>query len=96
MKGTDRVRRRDSGLFNPDKVVRKLKRSRGTTGAPERILRFDLGRDPERPRLKYKAKAKDALGLFPRNRALFWEDWPRHSALDSAPLCRGLCAPRPA
>jgi uncharacterized protein (DUF2252 family) len=66
--------------------VRKLKRSREAPESLARILLFNRGRDPERLRLKYKAMAKDALAFFRGTAHLFWEDWPRHSALDRAPL----------
>ena len=72
--------------MNPDKAVHKPKRSRGIPGTVERILLYNLDRDPERLRLKYKAMARDALSFFRGTAHLFWEDWPRRAVLDRAPL----------
>jgi uncharacterized protein (DUF2252 family) len=52
----------------------------------ERIASFNLGRDPERLQLKYKAMRKDAFAFLRGTCHLFYEDWPRGGSLNQAPL----------
>lgn len=51
----------------------------------DRILRFNAGRESERVALKYAAMASGAFRFFRGSCHLFYEDWPRQSALDAAP-----------
>ena len=50
-----------------------------------RVLRFNAGREPERLHLKYRAMGADAFRFFRGTCHLFYEDWPRRTALDRAP-----------
>ncbi len=64
-----------------------MKRSgRPLDSAPDRILAFNEGRDPEHLRLKYKAMAKSPLAFLRGTCHLFWEDWPAGHPLDVTPL----------
>ena len=51
-----------------------------------RILRFNEGRDPERLDMKYEAMRQSPFAFFRGTCHLFWEDWPRDSPLNSAPV----------
>ena len=51
-----------------------------------RILRFNEGRDPERLEMKYEAMRRSPFAFFRGTCHLFWEDWPRDSPLNSAPV----------
>jgi len=50
------------------------------------ILRFNEGRDPERLDMKYEAMRQSPFAFFRGKCHLFWEDWPRDSPLNSAPV----------
>lgn len=52
----------------------------------KRIQLFNQGRDPERLALKYQAMRKDCFTFFRGTNHLFYEDWPRESPLNNAPL----------
>jgi uncharacterized protein (DUF2252 family) len=52
----------------------------------ERIQCFNRGRDPERLALKYRAMRRDSFAFLRGTAHLFYQDWPRDSALDDAPL----------
>jgi uncharacterized protein (DUF2252 family) len=56
------------------------------TDAPERIRRFNQGREPERLKLKYKGMRKSRSAFLRGTCHLFYEDWPRTSPLNDAPL----------
>jgi uncharacterized protein (DUF2252 family) len=51
-----------------------------------RILRFNAGRDPERLAMKYAAMRRSPFAFLRGTCHLFWEDWPRNSPLDTAPM----------
>ncbi len=51
----------------------------------ERIQLFNQGRDPQLLQLKYKAMQNDVFAFFRGTCHLFYEDWPTHTSLDSAP-----------
>src|SRR5262245_18957473 len=67
-------------------VERVLPRSAARGLVPDRILRFNEGRDPLRLRLKYGAMARSVFAFFRGSCHLFWEDWHGGCALDRAPL----------
>jgi uncharacterized protein (DUF2252 family) len=52
----------------------------------ERIKRFNRDRDPHLLQRKYAAMASDAFSFYRGTCHLFYEDWPRRSALNRAPL----------
>ncbi|MDD1621178.1 MAG: DUF2252 domain-containing protein [Methylococcaceae bacterium] len=52
----------------------------------ERIERFNRGRDPERLALKYRAMRRDSFAFLRGTVHLFYQDWPRDSLLNDAPL----------
>ena len=55
--------------------------------APDRIERFNAGREPERLALKYQAMCKSPFAFFRGTAHLFWEDLAaRRSALPDDPL----------
>jgi uncharacterized protein (DUF2252 family) len=54
--------------------------------APARIRRYNAGREPERLKLKYKGMRKRRSAFLRGTCHLFYEDWPRTSLLNSAPL----------
>ena len=58
----------------------------GDASVAERIRQFNAGRDPERLRLKYKAMKKGPFPFLRGTCHLFYEDWPRRSPLNNAPL----------
>jgi uncharacterized protein (DUF2252 family) len=51
----------------------------------ERIVAFNVGREPERLRLKYDAIRSGAFRFLRGTCHLFYEDWPKRSPLNSAP-----------
>ncbi len=51
----------------------------------ERIIRFNAGREPERLQLKYAALRSGAFRFLRGTCHLFYEAWPRRSALGAAP-----------
>jgi uncharacterized protein (DUF2252 family) len=51
----------------------------------ERIRQFNTGRDPERLKLKYAAMKTGPFRFLRGTCHLFYEDWPRQSALNKAP-----------
>ena len=52
----------------------------------QRILAFNRGREPERLALKYRAMRENPFAFLRGTCHLFYEDWPRGTALDDAPL----------
>ena len=59
----------------------------------DRLRRFNRGREPERLRLKFDRTAENPFRFLRGSCHLFYEDWPRHTALDAAPaawLCGDL------
>jgi uncharacterized protein (DUF2252 family) len=54
--------------------------------APARIRTFNAGREPERLKLKYKGMRRSRSAFLRGTCHLFYEDWPRSSRLDDAPL----------
>lgn len=55
-------------------------------GVWSRIESFNRGRDPERLMLKYRAMQNDIFAFLRGTAHLFYEDWPRDSLLNDAPL----------
>ena len=51
----------------------------------QRILRFNKGREPERLQLKFEALSTGAFRFLRGTCHLFYEDWPKRSALNAAP-----------
>jgi uncharacterized protein (DUF2252 family) len=65
----------------------KLQQRRTTADAPDRIERFNAGREPERLALKYRDMCKSPFAFFRGTAHLFWEDLAaRRSALPNGPL----------
>lgn len=58
----------------------------GGPSVAERIRDFNAGRDPERLAMKYAGMAESAFAFLRGTCHLFWQDWPRKSPLDDAPL----------
>jgi uncharacterized protein (DUF2252 family) len=59
----------------------------GIGDVPERIRRFNKGREPERLALKYREMCKSPFSFFRGTAHLFWEDLgARRSALPGSPL----------
>jgi uncharacterized protein (DUF2252 family) len=54
--------------------------------ASARIRTFNAGREPERLKLKYKGMRKSRAAFLRGSCHLFYEDWPRSSLLNKAPL----------
>ncbi len=52
----------------------------------ERIECFNRGRDPERLDQKYKAMQRDSFAFLRGTAHLFYQDWPKDSRLNNAPL----------
>ena len=52
----------------------------------ERVQRFNEGRDPHLLQLKYQAMRTSAFAFLRGTDHLFYEDWPRDSPLNNAPL----------
>lgn len=52
----------------------------------ERIERFNRGRDSERLNQKYKAMQCDSFAFLRGTAHLFYQDWPKESRLNDAPL----------
>jgi uncharacterized protein (DUF2252 family) len=52
----------------------------------ERIRAYDRGREPERLALKYRSIRQSPFRFFRGTCHLFYEDWPRETALNDAPL----------
>ena len=57
-----------------------------TESVVERIRAFNEGRERERLALKYRAMRESPFRFFRGTCHLFYEDWPRDSALNNAPL----------
>jgi uncharacterized protein (DUF2252 family) len=55
------------------------------TNVVERIERFNRDRDPRLVARKYAAMRTDAFAFYRGTCHLFFEDWPKRSALDEAP-----------
>src|SRR5262245_11964056 len=51
----------------------------------ERIRRFNQGRDERLLKLKYQAMRADVFAFFRGSCQLFYEDWPKRTALNDAP-----------
>src|SRR5215468_1165854 len=51
----------------------------------ERIMQFNEGRDERLLKLKYKAMRADVFAFFRGSCHLFYEDWPKRTALNDAP-----------
>lgn len=51
----------------------------------ERIRQFNEGRNPQLLKLKYRAMRADVFAFFRGSCHLFYEDWPKKSALNNAP-----------
>lgn len=62
--------------------------NRGTTGRDvvDRIAAFNRDRDVDTLALKYKAMRHDAFAFMRGTCHLFYEDWPKRSPLNNAPL----------
>src|SRR5919199_3008895 len=56
------------------------------TNVVERIQHFNRGRDPNLLQLKYQAMRPDVFAFFRGTCHLFYEDFPRDSPLNDAPL----------
>jgi len=75
--------------FSPDPTMITGRSSRGAANrldVAERIRDFNVGRDPERLAMKYAGMAESAFAFLRGTCHLFWQDWPRKSSLDAAPL----------
>jgi uncharacterized protein (DUF2252 family) len=55
-------------------------------GVWKRIETFNKGRDPERLLLKYQAMQNDTFSFLRGTSHLFYQDWPKDSPLNQAPL----------
>lgn len=55
-------------------------------GVWQRIEAFNRGRDPERLALKYRAMQRDSFAFLRGTAHLFYQDWPRETSLNDAPL----------
>ena len=51
----------------------------------ERIRQFNKGRDERLLKLKYRAMRADVFAFFRGSCHLFYEDWPKSTALNDAP-----------
>src|SRR5215813_13856703 len=51
----------------------------------ERIRQFNQGRDEQLLKLKYQAMRADVFAFFRGSCHLFYEDWPKRTALNDAP-----------
>src|SRR5712692_3876331 len=54
-------------------------------GVAERLRLFNAGREPERLALKYSKMSSSPFVFLRGTCNLFWEDWPREGALNTAP-----------